>query len=199
MDYKVLFCGQYGTNTYLISDSSEAFVIDPDGDGTRVLSALGENRLIGILLTHGHFDHRGAADYLRRMTKAPIYIGEADAQMCRGNGDLAFLADAHVASFEPDILLRDNDKLKMGSVIVNVLHTPGHSPGSMTFEAGGYLFPGDLIFEESIGRTDFGSMSDALASIARLMQLYDDDTLILPGHGAPTTIGHERSCNPYIR
>ncbi|HPD17528.1 MAG TPA: MBL fold metallo-hydrolase [Planctomycetota bacterium] len=197
---------------YLVAPEEwpEAAVIDPGGDADYILEQLRYRKLAPrhLLLTHGHIDHIEAVAALQRaFPQAQVAIHAADAAMLRD-------ADAALASWiglpfqpcEPDRLLGDGDTLALGPSLFHVLHTPGHTPGSVCFRlprAGqpDLLFCGDTLFAGGIGRTDFpgGSYSQLLDSIRDRLFALPDDTLVYPGHGEPTTIGEERATNPFLR
>lgn len=197
-----LVVGPLATNCYLIGGGDGCVVIDPGADADKIeakVESLGAP-LLAVLLTHGHYDHVGAAAELKAKYGAKIYMHRADADMIGSRErSLAFLTDARPAPFEPDEFVQDGGSLALGELSFAVAHTPGHSPGGVCYALGAAVFCGDLIFRESIGRFDFGSFEDEMASIRRLLAAYPDETLLLPGHGESTTVGHEKSFNPYLR
>src|SRR6202008_3191111 len=173
---------------------------------------LDQNRLTpaAVLLTHGHIDHMWSAQKVSDTYGCPTYIHPEDRFM-RTDPIYGFgprLAQVVTGAFfrEPKQVVeldRDGDKLDLGRVTVNVDHTPGHTRGSVVFRVAAdtyVVFPGDTLFERSVGRTDLfgGSGRDLLASIIDKLLVLDDKTVVLPGHGNSTTIGAERQFNPYI-
>ena len=188
-----LTVGSIGTNCYMIynEDTKAAVVVDPSDD-----AALAEARIAAlglevraILLTHGHFDHGGDADRIRKLTGAPVYLHPADRALP------SWLTHGLTADRE----LADGDELDFDGLRFRVLHTPGHTPGSVCFLCGDALFAGDTLFAGSCGRTDLpgGSWKAMAASLRRLADLEGDYT-VLPGHGETTTLEEEREGNPYI-
>ena len=198
--------GGYASNCYLIFDrlTGEGAVVDPSSDLDAVMVAAGRvgASVTKILLTHGHFDHILNLKPLRETTGAPVYVHADDAACltdARRSLFLSFLG-RNVTFLPAEHLLRDGDTVAVGSETVTVLHTPGHTSGSVVYAFGGALLTGDTLFAGSVGRTDLlGGDSDALErSLCRLMEL-PDDTVIYPGHGGRSTIGHEKSTNPFLR
>jgi hydroxyacylglutathione hydrolase len=205
-----LVLGELDTNCWLVSDGSGGplVVIDPAGDAPGLLAAIGRRPVALVVLTHGHFDHLGAAAAVLDATHAPLAVHRLDADAvsdARANGAAAFGFDS--VAPEPDRLLEAGDVLEAGRVRLEVLHTPGHTPGGISLlcraPADGsdapHLFCGDTIFARSVGRTDFpgGDARVLGASIGRLAML-PPDTRVHPGHGPDTTIGLEVVHNPFF-
>ena len=202
MNIKTLTLGFMGVNCYVLSDNGEAAVIDPGADYETIKSYIDENglTLTKILLTHGHFDHIGAVSALAKNTGAKVYIHSGDSKMLVDNGaNLSFMTGVGVETYEADIILDNIDEIPLGETVVKVFHTPGHSAGSVSYLWGDNLFDGDLLFNGSIGRYDFGDVRTELHSIKFLMENFDDKTKVFPGHGESTTIGIERTGNPYSK
>jgi glyoxylase-like metal-dependent hydrolase (beta-lactamase superfamily II) len=197
--------GPLENNVYLVADDQgNAAIIDPGIDSEQVLGWTRQNRfkLAWILITHGHFDHLFRAAFFARATGAGIAIAEADVILLMHMKEAAalwgFRADDEAK--QPDRLLKDRDEIKVGSLTVRVIATPGHSPGSVCFLLDGFLFGGDTVFAGSVGRTDLpGSSQEALMSSLRerLLSL-PDETVIYPGHGPPTTVAEEKRSNPFL-
>ena len=191
--------GPIMTNCYILIDeeSKKTAVIDPGEDADRILAALREedSQVEYILLTHGHYDHTTAVPELHAaLPQARIYIHQADAN---GAGSKLF----PLASQVEDLLLYDEgDTLALGGLTIQVLHTPGHSPGSVTLQVEDVLFSGDTLFAASCGRTDLpgGSYAQMMASLKRLGEL-EGDYKVLPGHNAPSTLDREREYNSFVR
>lgn len=191
--------GPIMTNCYILIDeeSKKTAVIDPGEDADRILAALREedSQVEYILLTHGHYDHTTAVPELHAaLPQARIYIHQADAN---GAGSKLF----PLASQVEDLLLYDEgDTLALGGLTIQVLHTPGHSPGSVTLQVEGVLFSGDTLFAGSCGRTDLpgGSYEQMMASLKRLGEL-EGEFRVLPGHNAPSTLDREREYNSFVR
>ena len=185
--------GSIETNCYIIynEDTKAAVVIDPSDDAALVearIAALGLE-IRAILLTHGHFDHGGDAARIREKTGARIWVHPADRSLP------SWLT--HGLSADED--LHDGDELDFSGLRFRVLHTPGHTPGSVCFLCGELLLAGDTLFAGSCGRTDLpgGSWQDMIASLRRLASL-PGDYKVCPGHGETTTLAAERESNPYM-
>ena len=201
MKAECIVVGSMGVNCYLLTDNGEAMVIDPGYECDRILNCIEKSGCVlkKILLTHGHFDHIGAVSELAGKTGAPVFIHSKDSRMLTdNNSNLSFLTGETVEPYEADGFLDDIEELKIGNSVIKVLHTPGHSSGSVSFLAEDCVFSGDLLFNGSIGRYDFGDLSTELASIKMLMDTLDDSVTVSPGHGPSTTIGYEKLYNPYI-
>jgi hydroxyacylglutathione hydrolase len=194
----------YGTNCWLLSgpDSDEAIVVDPGFEPLAVravLDAAGK-RPVAVLLTHAHFDHAGEAGSFAG--DLPVYVHPDDVPAF---SDYSAWGGGGAATLDPVADLRtfaDGDVLRLAGLSLEVLHTPGHTPGSSCFriEAEVVLFSGDLVFAGTIGRSDFANSDPAAMrrSLIRFLTL-PDATRVLPGHGAETTIGTERTSNPFLR
>jgi hydroxyacylglutathione hydrolase len=207
--------GMLQCNCSIIGDPAtrEALVIDPGDEVTRILELLGRHKLAvkAIVSTHAHIDHVGGLAKLRQYTGAPILMHRDDLPLYQGmDVQAAFLGVPTPEIAEVDQLLKEGDALSWGDFAANVIHTPGHTPGSVCLylpkDAGKVatpvprLFAGDTLFAGSIGRTDLwgGSMEQIARSLKdKLMQL-PDDTIVYPGHGALTSIGRERDSNPFL-
>lgn len=191
MGLERLVVGELETNCYILESGGEAVIIDPGAAEERLLEALGGHQLRYILLTHGHPDHLGGAPLLKRAWRS--------AALLLHQGDLPVLRWA-LPGLEPDGFLSEGDTIAFGEETLRVLHTPGHSPGSLVFGDDERLFVGDLLFWGSIGRTDLpgGSPSAMERSLRRLLEL-DGDLSIYPGHGPETTLAQERISNPFLR
>lgn len=197
--------GALGTNCYVMDDGrGGVVVVDPGADAAALLAAVGERPVSAVLVTHAHFDHVGAVDELARLCPAGWVLGARDRGGLEASLELGrhgFGVDARVAS-EPARLLEDGDVVAAGAVRLRAVACPGHTPGGMAYvdDAAGIVFTGDTLFCGSAGRTDLpgGNVRDLLASLAHLAQL-PPETVVLPGHGGPTTISCERASNPYMR
>jgi len=207
MIQKGLIVGLLEVNCYILGDEDtrEAVVIDPGGNEEEILEILNYNKfkLKLIIDTHGHFDHVDANQPLKEATGAQIAIHELDAPaLSRPSQEALFFTGNRLRTSEADILLKEGDVLSFGKYRLEVLHTPGHTPGSISLvlENHTYVYVGDLLFAGSIGRTDFpGGDYNALINAVRtkIFPLGDNYT-VFPGHGPVTTVAQERKYNPFF-
>lgn len=193
-------------NTYVVFDEETklALAIDPSYNGHKVEQFCKEEGLTlkAILMTHGHFDHIGNLAGLRMATKALVYIHQEDAEMLTdGTKNLSIYGNsgAPVRAEPADVLLHGDEELNIAGMKVKVLHTPGHTRGSVCYMIGDCLFSGDTLFRMSIGRTDFdgGSMKDMEESLEKLGNL-QDDYVLHPGHMESSSLEMEKNMNPYL-
>jgi len=200
MQVRRFVLGPLENSAYLVIDEkgTQAIAIDaPLGMAERVSRELkkGGTRLSMAILTHGHWDHTADAAELKSAAKAPLALHEADLAFLKDPARIGFAPPFAVSSAEPDSFLKEGDTVTLGSSLLKVLHTPGHSPGSIClyFEEEGRIFTGDTLFEGSCGRVDFWGSSepDMLKSLARLSGL-PPSTVCHPGHGPDTTIGAQK-------
>jgi glyoxylase-like metal-dependent hydrolase (beta-lactamase superfamily II) len=180
-----------------------AAAIDPGDEGEAIAAFMSERglSLTTILLTHGHFDHVGAVGHLKALTGAKVHAHPGDAGLIAAAERHGAHYGIPVAPVPPaDAPVDDGDTVPFGDSAFRVLHTPGHSPGSVTYLLGEWAFVGDLIFAGSIGRTDLpgGSMPTILRSIREKIFTLDDGVELIPGHGPDTTVGRERATNPFF-
>ena len=196
--------GPFQENTYLIVDdtTARAVIIDPGDEGRRLATAIRESgaTLEAIWLTHAHVDHVGGIAAVKRVWDVPIYLHPADRALYdRAALQAAFYGLPFEPPPAPDRELADGDRLRVGSLEFEVMHTPGHAPGLVVIHGQGIAFVGDLVFAGSIGRTDL-PLSDAEAMSASLERVstLPDATVLYPGHGIATTIGRERATNPFL-
>jgi glyoxylase-like metal-dependent hydrolase (beta-lactamase superfamily II) len=203
MKHKSVVVGALETNCYLVycETTRACAVVDPGADHEQIFLAIAEDELKPVVLvnTHGHVDHTGANRDVKEHFGTPIAIHAADNPMLGKIQQLElslFLGakDSPVA----DRLLKDGDMIKFGASALRVLHTPGHSPGSISLLGEGFVLSGDTLFNEGVGRTDLpgGSRPQLVKSIREKLMTLPDETLVFPGHGPHTTIGHERENNP---
>ena len=191
-----------GANCYLVKTASAAVVIDPFQVDVRIITFFKENQNAQkyILLTHCHFDHILGAEELRELFDAKIVIGEMDnIGLMDANISLSNWVGLSQNPFSADILVKEGDLLDLGDVTFKVMHTPGHTEGSVCYIAEDVIFSGDTLFKGSIGRTDFptGDFAKLNASLQRLKNLGQDYT-VYSGHGNPTTLYYEIKTNPYM-
>ncbi|UFJ41891.1 MBL fold metallo-hydrolase [Brevibacillus humidisoli] len=204
MKIRAFSLGSFQTNAYLLTNeqTGESIVIDPGMDPQPLLEAVSDEHVSAILLTHAHLDHIGGLNELRNRTKAPVYIHPQEQSWLTDpnlNGSGYFGLDPIIC--EPaEHELADHQLLSIAGLQIRVLHTPGHSPGSCSFVIGQHCFGGDVLFAQSIGRTDLpgGNFETLMISIQDKLFELDDDTIIYPGHGPKTTIEAEKMYNPFV-
>ena len=198
MKVSVMQVGPIGTNCYFLQDEESGLmaIIDPGDDWERILHQVkkAEGEVKYILLTHGHYDHTTAVpDLVKALPGVQVYIHQADAN---GAGSQLFPLAAQVKDLNN---YDEGDTLSLGSLTIEVLHTPGHSKGSVTLKVGDVLFTGDTLFCGSCGRTDLrgGSYEEIMASLKRLGEVAGDFH-VCPGHDRTSTLERERKYNPFL-
>ncbi|MDE5753544.1 MAG: MBL fold metallo-hydrolase [Oscillospiraceae bacterium] len=204
MEMITLVLGELGTNCYILDcGNNQVVAIDIGGTPQKVLNILKtENlNLKAILLTHGHYDHVAGVESVRQATGAEVYIHEKDAIMLEsGKANLAYQLSSEIYQpVQKYQVAQAGDILEIGNLEIQVMHTPGHTSGSVCYIIGNQMFCGDTIFKGSIGRTDLGGnvsdMKKSLQKIARLAQDYE----LYPGHFYSSTLAIEKKQNPYLR
>jgi len=210
MDYtliiKRLVVGHLSANCYVVGlkSSGEGMVIDPGGNEQDIFKAITESGLeiTTIVLTHGHSDHIAALRDIQERTGAQVAIHIEDADFLEGYGSVSSqFGISYKTPHPPDRLLREGDVIDVGGLSFTVVHTPGHTPGSICLLSDDKVFTGDTIFRRGIGTTLMpgSSRPELIESIRRRLMTLPDETIIYPGHGRETTIGAERRDNPYVR
>jgi hydroxyacylglutathione hydrolase len=207
MNMLMVQTGDLLVNTFIVhaENSKETVIIDPGGSPKKIKELVDKYELEpkAILLTHGHFDHIGAINALKEMFKLEVYIHEDDANMLIDeNLNLSvFASNAAYTTEEADVKFKDGDKLSVCGITFDVLHTPGHTPGSSIFVVDrAVAFAGDTIFKRSIGRTDLpgGDMAVMQQSLSRLKTALNPKTQVFPGHGEHTVFEDELTGNPFL-
>jgi glyoxylase-like metal-dependent hydrolase (beta-lactamase superfamily II) len=213
MDVRMFTVGPIQENCFLVRGDGEAtgsaFIVDPGEEAPKLLGAIDALgvKLEAILLTHCHFDHIGAVAPVAKATGAPVYCPQIEVPLLQDV--MAFVPWPGFGPFEswdPEHTVAGGETLKLAGFDIDVLYTPGHSPGHVTYAIAGAhgeptaLFSGDVLFQSSVGRTDLpgGDHATLLASIATLLERFDDDTVVHPGHMGLTTLGAERASNPFL-
>ena len=209
MIHEILPVGMLGCNCSIFGDETtrEAIVVDPGDDIQEIVKILERHalRVKEIVITHAHIDHIGGAAKLKALTGAPVLMNARDQELYDAlpvQAGWIGLAQAPEQT-EIDTLARDGDTLRLGETEFHVLHTPGHTPGSLCLWIPGEkkLVAGDTLFRDSIGRTDLpgGDGRQILRSIKDKIYPLPDDTLVIPGHGQNTTLGREKQLNYFLR
>jgi hydroxyacylglutathione hydrolase len=224
--HEILPVGMLQCNCHIVGDpeSREAIVIDPGDDADRILELIERHRLkvTAIAVTHTHIDHVIGLRRVQQATGAPVYVHADDLDLYRAlDQQAAWLGWKVPEQVQVDQLVREGDAIRWGGYEAQVLHTPGHTPGSIclyvpsdiprastggdasiaALTGTGQLFAGDTLFAGSIGRTDLwgGSLPTIIRSLKGKLLALPDTTVVFPGHGEATTIGHERESNPFLR
>ncbi|MEO8689284.1 MAG: MBL fold metallo-hydrolase [Solirubrobacteraceae bacterium] len=207
MDVHSFTVGPVAENCFFAAREGEkAIVVDPGDEGDRLIAALDELGLgVGaILLTHTHFDHVGAVAPLARHTGAPVYCPELEKHVLADiMSFVPWPGFGPFESYDADELVSGGERLELAGLEIDVLFTPGHSPGHVTYSipAERAVFSGDVLFQGSVGRTDLpgGDTATLMRTLAELLDTLPDATTVYPGHMGVTTIGRERASNPFLR
>ncbi len=205
MKIETLVVSPFEVNCYLVWDESDKIgvIIDPGDEAERILERIKELGVKpeAILLTHGHADHIAAVEPLMKELKLKLYIGEGDEEMLSSpSANVSALIGFQIICPAADVIVKGGETLKFGSLQFSVFHTPGHSKGGMCYFSGNSLFCGDTLFSGSIGRTDLpgGNYEQLIESIQQNILSLPDDIICYPGHMEATTVGRERSSNPFL-
>ena len=204
-----LVLGAFETNCYILGESADAtdsLIIDTGLDPREPARFLLERQLnaVALVLTHGHADHiAGVAELRKNFPNIKVCIHRFDAEMLTGDQDnLSMLAGGTFRADPADCIIAEGDVIEHAAIRLEVIHTPGHTPGGICLYCGqeGIVFVGDTLFAGSVGRTDFpaGSMKQLLKSIKEKLLVLPDETIVYPGHGPPTTIAEEKTHNPFV-
>jgi hydroxyacylglutathione hydrolase len=208
MDVRMFTVGPVQENAFLVraDGSDHALMIDPGDEAPKLIGAveaLGVT-LDAILLTHTHFDHVGAVAPVARATGAPVYCPKVEVPVLADiMAYVPWSGFGPYESYDADETVEGGERLRLAGMDVEVLFTPGHSPGHVTYaiESEQALFSGDVLFQGSVGRTDLpgGDHATLMASIAMLLERFDDEAAVYPGHMGLTTLGRERASNPFLQ
>ena len=201
-----LTVGPFEENGYLVQEDEgpRGYIVDPGDEAERFVAAIGKQGLqpIAIVNTHGHLDHVGAVEALKQEFGIPFWLHPADGFLLEGmTAQRAAFGLPPVPTPSVDHDLADGEEIPLGKETIRVLHTPGHSPGSVTLHAGTKLLVGDVLFAGSVGRIDLpgGSWETLQRSIRERLLVLSDETEVHPGHGPRTSIGLERRTNPFLQ
>lgn len=207
LDVEMLTVGPIGENCFLFrrQASDRLLIVDPGEEAQRILAAVEETgaSVEAILITHCHFDHIGAVAPVARATGAPVYCPEIEVPVLADV--MAYVPWAEFGpyeSYEADEIVRGGETLELAGMEIDVVFTPGHSPGHVTYAVRGEpaIFSGDVLFQGSVGRVDLpgGDGPTLLASIGKLLDAYPEEAVVHPGHMGLTTLGAERATNPFL-
>ena len=197
MEIRKLVIGQFQTNTYLLVADNEVVIIDPVSKAERIQAQISQHeKVIGILLTHGHFDHIGAVDELVELYQCPVYLHYEDYELTQD--PQKNYSQTKKIKLKSKLSFYEHT-LNLGQYVFIIHHTPGHTPGSVCIELNDALFTGDTLFKQSVGRTDLyrGSAQDLKQSLRTLAKM-DPLLKIYPGHEDETSIAEELKNNPYL-
>lgn len=207
MDVRMFTVGAVQENCFVFrgDDSEKCLIVDPGDEADRILAPVREHgwEVEAILLTHCHFDHIGAVAPVAKETGAPVYCPEIEKDLLTDiMAYIPFPGMGPFESYDPDILINGGEKLELAGFEIDVIYTPGHSPGHVTFSIPSEkaLFSGDVLFRGSVGRVDLpgGDGPTLMRTLSDLVEAFDDETAVYPGHMETTTIGAERNSNPFL-
>jgi hydroxyacylglutathione hydrolase len=196
--------GRLETNCYILESNGEAVIVDPGDEAERILGFIRDINVTParIVATHTHFDHVLGVEGVRKASKVPFLIHPDDLPMLQSMQSRVrqFMGFEVPPPPKVDGYLKNGDSLSLGGEAIRVLHTPGHSPGSISLAGDGFVMTGDALFNQSIGRTDLpgGDLKTLTHSIREKLFKLKDDTTVYPGHGPETTIGDEKLANPFV-
>jgi len=201
---ETIVVGRLQTNCYVLQSDSIALVIDPGDEPERIIRFLEDIAVkpTHIVATHTHFDHVLGVDTIRAKLKIPFLIHRDDLSMLESMQSRVRQIMGFSVPPPPkvDQFLEDGQSIEFGQDKVKVIHTPGHSPGSISLAGQGFILTGDALFNQSIGRTDLpgGDLATLIRSITQRLFILDDATIVYPGHGPETSIGDEKLANPFV-
>jgi hydroxyacylglutathione hydrolase len=203
---EMLTVGPLAENCFLVrrEGADRLLVVDPGEEAERILAAVeaGGAEIEAILLTHCHFDHIGAVAPVAKASGAPVYCPEVEVPILADITKFTWPEFGPYESYEADNTVSGGETLELAGLELDVISTPGHSPGHVTYSVRGAdaIFSGDVLFQGSVGRVDlpFGDGPTLMASISSLLETHPDETVVHPGHMAMTTLGAERATNPFL-
>ncbi len=209
LDVRMFTVGPVQENCFIVreKDAPAAIIVDPGDEADKLITAverLGIQTVEAILITHTHFDHIGAVAPVAEATGAPVYCPELETQVLANIMDyVPWPGFGPFESYDADQTVAGGDTLELAGLSIDVIFTPGHSPGHVTYAISDHdaLFSGDVLFQGSVGRVDLpgGDWPTLLASIEGLLSAYPAETTVYPGHMGITTLGRERATNPFLR
>jgi hydroxyacylglutathione hydrolase len=209
IDVRMFTVGPVQENCFVVrrKDAANALIVDPGDEAPKLLGALeslGIKTVDAILITHTHFDHVGAVAPVAEATGAPVYVPELEKQVLQNIMDyVPWPGFGPFENYDADHTVAGGETLQIGGIDLEVIFTPGHSPGHVTYAVRDEpaLFSGDVLFQGSVGRVDLpgGDWPTLLASIETLANNFSSDTTVYPGHMGVTTLGRERATNPFLR
>lgn len=206
MNVEIFEIGTFATNCYFLTEeNSIGLIVDPAAPSdilNKRIEEFGFNKIKYILLTHGHFDHIGYADMLRKKTGAKIVIYKGEEKFLRNSAlnMSSFISGMKIAPFDADIIVGDEDKIPFGEKSIEVIHTPGHTSGSCCYIIDNIFFSGDTLMSGSMGRTDFptGDYDEIMESLRKIKNL-KGNYKVYCGHGSETTLEYERKNNFFMK
>jgi hydroxyacylglutathione hydrolase len=209
LDVRMFTVGPVQENCYIVrrKDAGNALIVDPGDEAPRLLAALeslGIDQVDAILITHTHFDHIGAVAPMAKATNAPVYCPELETEVLANIMHyVPWAGFGPFESYQADHTVAGGDSLELAGLALDVIFTPGHSPGHVTYAVHDEdaLFSGDVLFQGSVGRVDLpgGDWPTLLGSIETLTNTFSPETTVYPGHMGVTTLGRERATNPFLR
>ena len=209
IDVRMFTVGPVQENCFIVrrKDAANALIVDPGDEADKLLGALdnlGIETVEGILITHTHFDHVGAVAPVAKATNAPVYVPELEKEILANIMDyVPWPGFGPFESYDADHTVEGGETLELAGLTLDVVFTPGHSPGHVTYAIADEdaVFSGDVLFQGSVGRVDLpgGDWPTLLGSIEKLTSTYGPETTVYPGHMGITTLGRERATNPFLR